>query len=606
MAAITISMTVRAALLTGVVWLVGATGQVLAQSAPERHLVPIPTPTGPALRLDQTSYASNDLRPYGVNLAGVALIGETAAVAVHPSPGVGIGDAPLPMWDPTDHDGLRAALAAALAGYVGEPLSPHVVAALQAAVAGVYRARGLPFLSVTVPPQEITTGVVQLRVILFRAGKIGVAVTGDAATGEADKSHVLSGVRQKVGDNIDARQLSEDIDWLNRTPYRHVTGTFSPGDATALSDLTLELNALKPWSVQAGWSNSGSADTGYDRYSIGAGVFLPWLNGATASYLVTGGTDFWRDPQTFWLKTGNYPQYLSESARVVIPTFARQQLEFTPDLVVQRQVLDAFTAVESSVVELPIMYRSAVSNLLPGTYWGDIYGGVELKYLERRIYFIGLPFGRGNAALMQFALGWTNTILDAYGQTAIDVKLETAPGDTLADSGNAAWSVYSNGRVTRTDYTYGVLNLTRRTDLPKQFAWVSGLTAVVSDTALPDTERLALGGSAGSRAYSFSDVSVDRGAIWRNELRLPPIASVRGPQSLPLDLALAPYLFTDVAWGQDISTRKIDWLVSLGAGLDVALSDHLSGGITVGRAMTATAATPIGSWTALASLNVKF
>ena len=62
---------------------------------------------------------------------------------------------------------------AALAPFIGAPLSAHEVAALQAAVAGVYRSFGFPFTSVTAPPQEITTGVLQLRVLTFSAGTGG-------------------------------------------------------------------------------------------------------------------------------------------------------------------------------------------------------------------------------------------------------------------------------------------------------------------------------------------------------------------------------------------------------------------------------------------------
>lgn len=593
-------------LLAAVPLLLGSAAPVAAQTAIERHLVPVATSNGPALRLDQPTYSSEDTRPFGVDLAGVAIIGESDAVSAHPPGGITTNAAPLPVGTTTDASDLRAGVAAALAPFVGEALSPRVVASLQAAVAGVYRVRGLPFVSVTVPPQEVTGGVVQLRVILFRAGRIDVAVSGDAATGERDKGNVLSGVRQPPGETIDARRLSEDIDWLNRSVYRHVTGTFSPGEATALSNLTLELSAEKPWSLEAGWSNGGSSATGSDRLSVGAGVFLPWLNGATASYLLTGDSEFWHDPTLIRIEPGHYPRYLSQAARIVLPTFPRQQIEFTPNLVTQQTILDRYTTVENSVVELPIFYRSAISDFIPGAFWGDVYGGIEMKFLERRIYLLGVEVIKGRAELMQFALGWSNTFTDPYGQTAVDVRLEISPGHTLPHSSAAAWASYTNGRVGRTDYTYGVVNINRRTQLPAQFTWVSGLTAVAADTALPDSERLALGGTAGSRAYGFSDVSVDRGVVWRNELRLPTIASIREAKSLPIDLRLSPYLFADTAWGEDMATRKISRPTSLGAGLDLSLTDHLSGGLTLGRAMTPTATTESGSWLLFANVNLKF
>lgn len=563
-----------------------------AQGVLERHPVVVPPAKAAPITIDAATYGSNDTTPYGVNLAGVSLIGEHDAVATRPASGVSVATAPVTEGK----DAIRPALQKALAPFLDQPLSAHEIAALQAAVAGVYRSFGLPFVSVTAPPQEITTGVVQLRVIAFHLGKASVSGSG------ADQAAIAAGIRAKPGEAIDARQLSEDLDWLNRTPYRHVGAVFSPGEATALTNLSLGVSEQKPWSLSAGWSNSGSSATGLQRYSLGAGLFLPSLNGTTLSVLVTGGSNFWSDPSRITLDGGDYPHYLSEAARIVIPTFARQQIEITPDVVATRQNVDGNVAIENLTYELPIYYRSAVSNILPGYYWGDIYGGVELKGLRRNVYYDDVKAASGMAGLMQFALGWTNTIADPLGQTAVDLRLEANPGSTVADSDDAAWSSYSNGRVTDTSYVYAVANMTRRTDLPQGFAWMAGLTGVLSDTPLPDTEQLALGGSAGSRGYGFSSIAVDRGVIVRNELRLP----TQNPSLPGLALGLSPYLFTDTSWGENLSTRKSNKLLSLGIGLDAAVGEHLTASLTAGRAMTDAGSVTAGDWTVLGTVNVRF
>lgn len=563
-----------------------------AQGVLERHPVAVPPGNAAPITIDAATYGSNDTKPYGVNLSGVSLIGETDAVATRPANGISVSLAPITEGK----DAIRPALEQALRPFLGKPLSAHEIAALQAAVAGVYRSFGLPFVSVTAPPQEITSGVVQLRVIAFHLGQASVSGAG------ADEAAIMAGVRAKPGEAIDARQLSEDLDWLNRTPYRHVGAVFSPGEATALTNLSLGVGEQKPWSLSAGWSNSGSSATGLQRYSLGAGLFLPSLNGTTLSVLVTGGTNFWSDPGRIALDGGDYPDYLSEAARIVIPTFARQQIEITPDVVATRQSLDANVSVENLTYELPIYYRSAVSNILPGHYWGDIYGGVELKGLQRDVYYDGVKAAAGTAGLMQFAIGWSNTIADPLGQTALDLRLVVNPGSTVSDSSDAAWSSYSNGRVTDASYAYGVVNLTRRTDLPRGFSWIGGVTGVLSDTALPDTEQLALGGSAGSRAYGFSSVAVDRGVIFRNELRLP----TENPPLGNLALGLSPYLFADAAWGENLSTKASSKLVSLGVGLDAAIGENLTAGVTAGRAMTDAGSVQAGDWTVLGTVNVRF
>ncbi len=574
----------------------------LAQTASDRPVIErhpvIPPPSTPGtILITPELHGSEDSTPYGIDLAGVTLIGEDDRVPEAPAAGVTVGAAPAP----DGMTGLHPALTEALTPLIGRPLSPRAIAGLQATVARVYRDRGLPFVSVTTPPQEITAGVLSLRVIAFRSGAIAVR-NGDG-TRPAGAEAIRDAVRLMPGQTIDARQLGEDLDWLNRDPYRRVGAVFSPGEATALSDLSLDVTDDKPWTVSAGWSNSGSEATGYQRYSLGVGGRLPVVDGMTVSYLLTGGSDFFRHPTRIALRQGNYPVYLSQAARIVVPTAPRQQIEFTPDIVVLRQEVTDDIAIEQRVFELPLLYRSAVSNILPGRYWGDVYGGLSYKALDRRVYFLDTKVAAGRAELLQFSFGWTDTLSDAFGRTGIDLRLEANPAALIPGSDDAAWSAYTNGRVTEASYLYGVINLTRRTDLPGDGTWDGSLTGVLSGAALPDTERLALGGTSGSRAYGFSQAAVDRGVIWRNTLRAP-------AQILPLDIAgpltLSPYLLGDAAWGQDVATRDSATLVSLGAGLDLALGGTATAGVSVGRAMTRAGSTASGDWTVAASFGLKF
>ncbi|MEJ2409667.1 MAG: ShlB/FhaC/HecB family hemolysin secretion/activation protein [Novosphingobium sp.] len=565
-----------------------------AQSAIERYPVPVAPPEKAPLIIDEKTYGSDDTKPFGVDLAGVTLIGENAAALARPEPGIRVAAAP----SPAGRDDIPAALEAALKPHLGMPLSHAAIAELQAAVAGVYRAEGLPFVSVTTPPQEVTSGVVQLRVIVFRLGRASVEGAG------SDKSAIGDSVRVRPGEAIDANALSEDIDWLNRNPYRAVTGVFSQGEATTLSDLTLSVSEGKPWSVTAGWSNTGSASTGRQRYSVGGGFWLPSAGGATVSYLLTGSGDAFSHPGRIVLQDGAFPHYVSHAARVVVPTAARQQIEFTPDLVASRIDIDAYTAVRSRTFELPLVYRTAVSNLLPGKYWGEIYGGIAYKSAQRQVYFAGTQAASGHAALLQVTAGWADTFRGRTGQTAVDVQLVGNPGKTVAGSDDQSWSIFSGGRVSSASYAYGIVSLTRRTKLGDGFAWDSEFTGMLAGTPLPDTERLALGGIAGSRGYGFYDASADRGVIWRNTVRL---AGQELPAGmLPWNGSISPYVFADVAWGEDLAAQDSSTLLSAGAGFDLAIANHVTGAFTAGRAITDRTATRASAWNIMANVSMTF
>ncbi|HVV93010.1 MAG TPA: ShlB/FhaC/HecB family hemolysin secretion/activation protein [Hyphomicrobiales bacterium] len=568
----------------------GVAAPAQAQNAVERHLPPAPPPAPPALTIGPQGAAKASAAPLGVMLRGVRLIGAAAKATAHPPPGLS-GTAP----------GLApAAVGDALAPFLGRPLSLKLAQDVQAAIARLYRAAGTPFVSVTLPPQEITSGVLQVRIVRFRLGKIAIKGAGPGGGGA-----VARGLRTTPGAPIDARALEEDLDWLNRTPYRRVEGVFAPGEATGLSNLTLDVTPSKPWSVLAGWSNTGSRATGLDRFFVGGGAWLPALNGTTLSYQLTGSADFWQDPGNgLTLQGDGFPNYLSHAGRIVIPTWPRQDLEIVPDFVATHQALDPFTTIENTVFELPVIYRSAISNILPGAYWGDLYGGVEFKTLRRSTYFANARIAGGQAALFQFVLGWSDRISDDWGLTTIDARIKADPGGIIAGNDDATWRTFTNGRVNHLGYAYGAVDLTRITRLPARFSWVSRLSLLMADQPLPDTERLSLGGFDATRSYFFDDASVDRGLVWRNELRLPTLSPFAA--FIKRADSLSPYLFADLGYGQDLATHATVSLASAGIGFDYSVGTNVSAGVAAGCALQSAGATKAGDWTVQSSVTVQF
>src|SRR5690606_11001182 len=95
-----------------------------------------------------------------------------------------------------------AAGRAVLARYLDQPLSRKLIAEIEAAIARHYRQEGYPFVALSTPEQEVTGGVLQIRVVEFQAGAI--TVTG-ANRGSGEQ--VLEQVRQAEGAPIDAAQL---------------------------------------------------------------------------------------------------------------------------------------------------------------------------------------------------------------------------------------------------------------------------------------------------------------------------------------------------------------------------------------------------------------
>ena len=159
----------------------------------ERNLPPEPPRRASAIKIDTNDLLkSDDATPLGVNVQAIVLIGANAgAKQLGGVKGV----------DVSQVNGLDAsALREQLTPFVDRPLSRKLIAEVQAAIAAAYREAGRPFVSVTLPPQEVSSGVLQLRVIVFKVA--GIKVTGATA-----ESYSPSRIRLVPGQEIDARKL---------------------------------------------------------------------------------------------------------------------------------------------------------------------------------------------------------------------------------------------------------------------------------------------------------------------------------------------------------------------------------------------------------------
>jgi hemolysin activation/secretion protein len=590
-----LSVSAGAALAGLMVSVLGASAQVRAPV--ERNLPPDVTDGRADLRMTPPVLTSEaDKTPLGVALRGIHLAGPKDPIDASSSPGIRIGAI----------DGLPPApLEQALAPFLGQPVSRKLIADIQVAVARVYRGAGYPFMSVTVPPQEITGGVLTFRVVEFRTGT--VVVQG----GDASLAHRL---RTGPGERINAPALDEDLAWLNRTPYRSVSGVFAPGDEVGLSTLNLQVTEQKPWQVFAGWSNTGTHATGFDRSFAGFGAALPMLRDSYMSYQLTGSWNFWRDPTS--VGSGpDQPNYYSQAGRLVLGVGDRQSLEIVPSYVATRQTgAEASFTYDNSTLEVPVLYRTAISNFLPGTYWGDLILGANFKTVSRTSYFAESDVGGADAGLFNLIAGWSMSRPDAFGLTNLELRLVGNPGGVVDGNTAQSWSQYSAGRITDVNYVYGGVDISRVTRLTAGYSWNSQFSGILAGDALPDTEQLSLGGIYATRGYTLDDGNVDTGFFWRNELRTPTLPVLSSLGVAGVHDQLSPFLFVDVGWGHNygypsvlgpVSSSNVS-MVGVGGGADYAFAGNLTASLVTGVALTDAGHTQAGDVSVQTRLYVSF
>jgi hemolysin activation/secretion protein len=551
----------------------------------ERNLPPEAPRRAPVIRLGTDDLSKiDDATPLGPNLRGIVLIG--AKDKVGPKRLAGVQADRIPGLD-------AAAVRAALEPMIGQPLTRKLISQAQAAIAAVYRRAGRPFVSVTIPPQEVTGGVLTLRVIEFRLGT--ATVKGASQTPE---SYITARVRVKTGERIEQAPLEADIDWLNRNPFRQVEAVFGPGRDLGLTNLTLQTTEKKPWQVYGGYANSGTRSTDRDRFFLGATAADMWFTDAVASYQVTGSKDLWAG--------GSGPfgavdtsHYMSHAGRLVVPLWPRSSIEFVANYVQTNEYPDPFR-VRTRTMETSALYRTSISNFFPWAI-GDWLAGVEVKRQDRLTLSNGTEVASGNVGIAQLVTGWAGRWSDPFGSSTLDARFKINPGDVIDHNNAADWSSYTNGRVTDVQTAYLAAEFGRTTPLPMGFSLLTEVTALLSNKPLPDTERVALGGAQGVRGYVIDDGTVDRALIVRDSLYLP-----AWRPGGPLDVTFAPYLFGDVAWGRDIFLAQDSTMAAVGAGVDAQVAGNFRGTLNAGYALRDSLLTQAGQWRINARATVSY
>lgn len=525
-----------------------------------------PAPTGMSAPVQLTAPPNvtpetADPTPIAGTLRAVRFLGPETAVRAPGQIGAGVDTgAPATLDDP--------AFRARIAPYLGQPISMRLIGRIEAAVAGWYAERGLPFVSVTTPPQEVTGGVLQFRVTEFRLGTRRAQATGRMTQAEA-----LAGIRVQPGQAINTDQLAEDLDWLSRSPFRDVGARFAPGAQAGQTDLSLSVTETKPWQLSVQFDNSGARSTGTNRVQLGAMVGDFWRPGTVLSYAFTASPDaFEKGAMPF----GGHPDYASHALSLRLPTAPRQAIEASFDVVESNSYSFPFDT-RSRVVEGRIGYRFAGSELglKPGS--GDLYGGFEMRRATAQTRFAGSLVSDLPADIAQLYLGWSREHQTGDLRSSARIELHLSPGGSGSLNNDATFATYSGGRVTQARYGYATLSLSRSLPLGTSARLTSGFSAQLASAALLDTEQFTLGGVGAVRGYRPDDGAFDSAAIWRNTLS-------GATKSIGQGMALTPFLSADLGYGHARgSGGGGQGMASLGAGTWISLPHNLSA--TLGAAV---------------------
>ena len=529
-------------------------------AAIERNL-PAPPPSNPTEIVPPSApLASDDSTPLGPNLTAIVILGPKDDLKTAVSRAVDTNDVAR-----LDNDQARALLAP----FIGRPISKKLVGEIAAQIVLYYRALGFPFVSVTTPPQEITRGIVQFRVVEFRLDD--ARVKGNTRT---PAYFILERLRVHTNEPIDANLLAQDLDELNRYPFRTIQVSLSPSTEFGKTNLDLAVTDLDPWHVYGGFANSGSQSTGWERFNLGGSIGSLLTTDSLLSYQFTSSTDFWFANGNPFGDAG-HPNYLSHALTFDAPTLPRQAVDLTLDMIETNAISQKFFEIGSRIYEASLGYRLALSDYIDAP--GDLRVGLDAKREERSTYFGTTNVANAAIEIYQLSAGWTDSWGDAWGRSSLDTSFHFSPGGLTGANGDHAFRLFSNNAERSAQYVYGTATFAHYVGLPYDLGLATELLAQVASTRLPDTEQLGLGGMSNVRGYTLDDGAYDDAIIMRNELRAPAIG-VLAQEGWANDV-LSPFAFIDLGTGSALGAHHVSNAGSVGLGADYSLGGIVSAGI---------------------------
>ena len=385
--------------------------------------------------------------------------------------------------------------------YLGQPVTMKSLAELTRSIVSYFREHDRPVVNVFVPEQSITSGYVQIVVLVSKVEKVEAA-----GAKWFSNDRLRAEVELRPGDEISSRELTSDLNWINRNPFLQSNILMAPGAAPGTTDLMLRTQDRFPLRVYAGYENTGNQFTGDERILTGFNYGNLFGVGQQLSYQFTTGEDV----NKFTAHSGTY----------VIPLPWKHQLTFFGSYA--NSAANLGPGLDSDGVNWQVSGRYEIP--LPGDdkFTESVTAGFDFKRSNNDLIFNVASVSNVFTDVDQFVLSYQASYLDDYGSTSFSGTGFYSPGGISNNNDDADYQATRGG--SRSNYAYGQLSLNRVTRLPYDFTWsVRGLVQESNANLLP-SEQLGLGGYDTVRGYDEREVNGDNGFLISTEIATPPVS----------------------------------------------------------------------------------
>ena len=372
-----------------------------------------------------------------------------------------------------------------------------------------YQQHDRPFVAVAVPPQNISSGVIQIVVTQYRIADVRAEGNHWFASDLLVKESGLV-----PGQTLTLSGVQDDLDRLNANPFRSVTTVFTPGALSGETNVVLATEDRLPLRVHGSYDNAGVSTLGRTEWSAGAvGGNLFGLDEQLA-YQYTRATSGRFDAHSLsWTLPLPWHDKL-----VVFGSYEQERPDLGPDFG------DPGHSGQASLRYVHPLPRIALASSVSLSQ--DVQIGYDFKSTNNALEFGGVQVFASDVEIDQFPVVYDLAQTDPYGQTNLTDQFVYSPGGISGDNDNAAFR--NAVPHSSAGYFYDRLELTRITWLPARFSWVERIVGQLANVNLQYSEQLGAGGPTSVRGY-YTDTAIgSNGVLASQEIRLP-VVNLPGP-----------------------------------------------------------------------------
>ncbi len=393
--------------------------------------------------------------------------------------------------------------------FVGPDRTTDDVERARAALEKAYQDAGFATVSVTIPPQHISTsgGVIVLQVVERRVGRL--RVTGARYFLPSDVRAGAPSVRPGTVPNLN--DLQRDLTALNTLPDRQVTPALKAGRRADTVDVDLAVADTLPLHGSLELNNRYNADTTPLRLnaSLTYGNLFQRGDSATVTYSVAP-----ENVANAEVESASYLFHIPDSKLQLLMSYLHSNSNV---LALGTTDVDGRGTTAGFRVLIPLGSTSSFSHSLSVGWDYKRYYELDSFAPTRQVTSAPVTYYPVSAL---YAANWTGT----HSTTSASVSLEFGLpnlGSTRATFDNKAYLAPPGFSILRA-------SVEREQDLPHDIQLWGSLTGQLTNDPLVSSEQLGIGGADSVRGYLEAEALGDTGVYLQTELRSPSVAKYLG------------------------------------------------------------------------------